>query len=156
MSPNARQIPLIAVWLILVAPGHRPGRPGGVMARRRLLQGLDDHLLDLGVGDRAGPARPWLIGQALQPLAHEPASPLGHRLGPDPQPLGHSDMGRALGTDQHDPRPQDHRLGAGATPRPTLQRLPLLPGQGPRRFGSATLCYARRLPFTQRTNASGH
>jgi len=76
----------------------------GVVVRRWPLQGGHDHLLDLVVGDRAGSARAWLIGQALQPLAHEPAPPLGHRLGPDAQLLGHRDVGCALGAGQHDPR----------------------------------------------------
>ena len=110
-------------------PGHRPGRPMGVVVGRWPLQGGHDHLLDLVVGDRAGPARPWLIRQALQPLAHEPTPPLGHRLRPDPQPGGHRDIGRALRAGQHDPRSQGQRLGTGAPPRPALQGLSFLLGQ---------------------------
>jgi hypothetical protein len=55
LSPNARQIREIAVWLVPVA--RAIDRVNQWVSRRRLLQGLNDHLLDLGVGDRAGPAR---------------------------------------------------------------------------------------------------
>src|SRR5215218_2514119 len=72
------------------------------MARWWLLQGLGDHLLDLGVADRAGPARPRLIRQALQPPGHEPTPPLGHCRGPDAQLLGDRLVGRSLGARQHD------------------------------------------------------
>lgn len=49
-SPKARQIRLIALWLMPVWAANRAGRPVGC-ARRALLQGLDDHPLDVFVGD---------------------------------------------------------------------------------------------------------
>jgi hypothetical protein len=42
---------------------------------RHALQRLDDHLVDLGVGDRPRPARPRLIHQPVQPVLREPVAP---------------------------------------------------------------------------------
>ena len=44
------------------------------------LQRLDDHLLDLLVGDLARPPRPRLIHQPIEATLDEPPAPLAHRL----------------------------------------------------------------------------
>jgi hypothetical protein len=98
---------------------HRPRRPVRRVARRRL-QRLDDHLLDLLVGDRPRPPRPRLIRQAIQAVLGKPRPPLGGHPARDPQP--HRDLGvlEATGRQEHDPRPQGQRLRARPPSRPAL------------------------------------
>jgi len=74
--------------------GHLPGRPVGGVGRG-LLQGLDQHPLDLLVGDRSRCARPWLVGQPFQPVGQKACAPLGHRRPRDAQPLGDLGVGGA-------------------------------------------------------------
>ena len=157
LRPNARQIREMADLAQPGGAGHRPGRPVGVVVGRRFPQRLGDHLLHLLVGDRARATWPRLIDQPVQPATHEPTSPLGDRLRPDPQPLGPGLVGRAFRARQHDPAAQRQRLGGGGPTRPAHQRLALLVGQHQRRFGSASLSHARQ-PTTiiQRINNSGH
>jgi site-specific DNA recombinase len=64
---------------------HRPRRPmRGVLGRA--LQGLDDHRLDLRVGDRARPPGPRLVGQPVEAMLGEPATPLAHHRAVNPEP----------------------------------------------------------------------
>jgi hypothetical protein len=45
----------------------------------RALQRFDDHLLDLGVGDRPGPPRTRLVAQPIQTQLGKPVTTLPHR-----------------------------------------------------------------------------
>jgi hypothetical protein len=58
--------------------GHRTRRPMRRIARRGL-QGLDDHLLGLGVGDLSRQPRSRLIGQALQAVLGKAIAPPAYR-----------------------------------------------------------------------------
>jgi hypothetical protein len=109
-------------------PGHAARRPGRGVGRG-LLQGLGDHLLHLGVGDRAGRARPWLVHQPFQPAGGEPPAPLADPGRVHAQPRAGLQVGQALGTGQHDPTAQRQCLAAAAASGPALQRLALLIGQ---------------------------
>ena len=64
---------------------HRARRPmSGVL--RRGLERLDDHLLDLVIGDRSRPPRARFIGQTVQPQPRETVAPLASRADRDSQP----------------------------------------------------------------------
>jgi hypothetical protein len=93
--------------------------------RRALLQGRNQHVLDLIQQDRRRPARPRLIHQARQPVRHEPGTPPGHRPRGDPQLGGHLLVRQSLGTGQHDLRAHRQRLRRLRPPRPAGQLLPL-------------------------------
>ena len=54
---------------------HRPGRPVRGIPRGRL-QGLDDHGLDLLVGDRAWSTRLGAVKESVEPISDEPVPPL--------------------------------------------------------------------------------
>ena len=103
-SPNARQIRDTADCVSPTSAGHRARRPvRGVLGRA--LQGLDDHLLDLGVGHRPRPPRTRLVGQAVKPISGKPIPPLAHRGVTDLQPLRRSRC-------SSDPRPPAARSAA--------------------------------------------
>jgi hypothetical protein len=115
----------------LAHPGrgrHRSRRPVRSV-RRRLLQRLDDHPLDLLIADRARFARTRLIVQPIQPLASESPAPLADRVFAAAQPRRDLDTRLTLSRRQHDPATQRERLRARRTPSPTLQHLPLLISQ---------------------------
>jgi class 3 adenylate cyclase len=143
--------------------GQAAGRPVGRIGGGGL-QGHDQHLLDLLVGDRAGRPGSRLVRQPLQPAGNKPRPPLGHRRPRDAQPLGDRGVGGALGTGQHDPTAQRQRLTGGAPPGPTLQRRAFLAGQRQlgqlgspaARRGISGRVHARTLPNQQPTNDSGH
>src|SRR3954467_11602203 len=96
---------------------------------RRVLRGrlkrLDDHLLDLSVGDLPWLPGPRLIGQPVQTMLGEPVTPPPRGRNVDPETL--SDLGglEALSGGQHDPRSLRQRLRARTPPRPRLQLLAL-------------------------------
>src|SRR4029450_13328257 len=117
-----------------------------VVVGRRLLQRLGDPLLDLLVGDRAGPARPRIIREPLQAFAHEPAHPLATRLLPDPQLLGDLLVARPLGTRQHDLGAQRQRLRGLGPPGPAHKRLPLVGGQYQGGLWSSSFGHDETLP----------
>ncbi len=106
LSPNARQIREIAVWFNPTAFAIDRVDQCAVTVGRRLFQRLDDHRLDLLIGDLPRRARPRLVRQALQPLDDEPRRhlPTVARVTPNAQPP--DVFGAPIGTRQHDPRPQ--------------------------------------------------
>lgn len=53
--------------------------------RRGLFQGGGDDVLDLVQQDRRRSARPRLVDQPIEASVHEPATPLRHRMLPNPQ-----------------------------------------------------------------------
>ena len=109
-------------------PGQFTFRPvRGALGR--LFQGPHYHLLDLGVGDRAGHPGAGLVAQPVQPAGQEPGPPLGDRGPADAQPRGDGDIGRAVRAGQHDPRPQRQPLRGLPPLRPVLQCPPLGFGQ---------------------------
>jgi len=73
---------------------HRTGAPVRGPTGRRL-QRAHDHAFDLIVGHGSWRARPRLVVQAVQPIAHEPGAPLAHRRGRQPQSLCHDHVGDA-------------------------------------------------------------
>ncbi len=76
---------------------------GGVGGR--LLEGLDDDLLDVVVGDGAGRSGAGLVRQPLQATGDEPGPPLAHRGLVDAQPLGDLVVRGSLDAGQHDATP---------------------------------------------------
>jgi hypothetical protein len=107
---------------------QRARRPVG-RSLWRALQGGRDHLLDLGVGDRARPAGAGLIDQPVQALGDKAPAPLTRHRPRDPQPLADLGVLQALGRGQHHPRARRQGLGALAPPRPGLQLLAFLIAQ---------------------------
>ncbi len=103
---------------------HRARRPMRRVPRRRL-ERLDDHLLDLGVGDLPGLPRPWLIGQPIQAMLAEAVAPAPRGRDVDPESLGDLGVVQTVGRGQHDPRALGQRLSARTPPRPRLQLLAL-------------------------------
>ena len=127
LSPNACQMSCTAVC---VSPTSGPSTASTSASRpRRALQRLDDHLIDLGVGDRPRPARPRLIHQPVQPIAREPVAPLADRRDRHAQIARDLAAARTLGRSEHDPRTQRQRLRGRPTPRPGLQLLTLTLGE---------------------------
>jgi hypothetical protein len=116
-------------------PGHGPGRPV-VRVGWGFLQGLGDHLLDLGIGDRAGHAGPRLINQAFQVSPQEAGAPFADGL------LMHAQLGtglhvrQPLGAGQHHPAPQGQRLAADRSLGPSPEGLAFVVGQHDRWCGS--------------------
>ena len=108
--------------------GHRCPRPvRGVVGLT--LQRRHDHLLDLGVGDHARRTRTWLISQPVEARLHEPPPPHPYRLRPHTDLSSHLLVGFTCRATQHDPTPLCQRLRRLRSPRPPLQRFPLLVGQ---------------------------
>ena len=108
--------------------GHRCPRPvRGVFGLT--LQRRHDHLLDLGVGDHARRTRTWLISQPVEARLHEPPPPHPYRLRPHTNLSSHLFVGFTCRATQHDPTPLCQRLRRLRSPRPPLQRFPLLVGQ---------------------------
>src|SRR4029077_20947532 len=99
-----------------------PCRPVGRVTRG-LLQGLDDHSLDVVVGDRAWRSRTRLLTQPIQPARQETLPPPPPRVTRDTELCTDRHVGAALGARQHDPAPQRQRLRTVASARPTLERL---------------------------------
>jgi hypothetical protein len=108
--------------------GHRCPRPvRGVFGLT--LQRRHDHRLDLGVGDHARRTRTWLISQPVEARLHEPPPPHPYRLRPHTDLSSHLLVGFTCRATQHDPTPLRQRLRRLRSPRPPLQRFPLLVGQ---------------------------
>ena len=86
-----------------------------------LLQGGDDHPLDVGVADRARRPGARLVEQALQPGLDKAGAPLADRLGRHPDPLGHRQVAHALPRQEDHPRPPGRARSrswcAGSSPR---------------------------------------
>ena len=97
-----------------------------------LFQRPRDHGLHLRVGDAPRGARPGFIEQAVHPPLRKPPPPPPHRLPRHADPLGHGPVGQAGRAGQHDPRALGERLCGLRAPRPALQGVALLGGQGNR------------------------
>ena len=82
--------------------GHRTSRPMRRVARSRF-ERLDDHLLDLGVGDLARLPRPRLVSQTVEPMLGEAVAPLPDRTDRDPEIARDLAVVGARGRGQHDP-----------------------------------------------------
>ena len=109
-------------------PGHRPRRPvGGV--DRRLLESLDDHRLDVVVGDGARGARARLVVETLEAIGQEPTAPLAHRVRIDAQSFTNLVHVSPIGAGQDNPTPQRQRLGTLRSSGPALERLALVVAQ---------------------------
>ena len=104
--------------------GHRPRRPVRRVRRVRL-QSAHEHVLDHRVGDLARRPRPRVVGQPVQAALREPAAPLRHRRRMTAQLRGEVVVRPPRRGAQHDPAPQNQRLGRLGPSRPPLQRLSL-------------------------------
>src|SRR4249919_127514 len=104
---------------------HRARRPmRGVP--RLLLQGLDDHPLDVLVGDLPRLAGPGLVMQAVQAALGEAPSPPAYGRAGATKALGDVDAALSVSRRQDDPAAQRQGLGAGGPAGPPLEHLSLL------------------------------
>lgn len=106
--------------------GHRTRGPmGGVFGF--LLQGFNDHCLDLVVGDLPWSTGPRVVGQPVHPILDEAPAPLAdHRLAHSER-FGHLPVGRAsIGATHDDARSHGHCLRALAPVGQAFERLALL------------------------------
>jgi len=132
---------------------HRPGRPvRGVLGRA--LQRLDDHLLDLLVGDRARPSGTRLVDEAVEAVLHKARTPLTGHIAMDSELAGDLRVVASVGRQQHDPRAQRERLRTRAPTRPRLQ-LATLNGRQRNRLKHRG-GHDHTLPTCPRINASRH
>src|SRR3954447_2624455 len=134
---------------------HNPGRsPRPHTVSRTDPERLDDHLLNLLVGDLARLTRPRLVGQPIKSVHREAVAPLAHGADRDPQLARDLGVVRSRGGREHDPRPQSQSL---STRSPSLPRLQLPRSSTVNSIGTATgEGMTPTLPHTTRINASGH
>ena len=92
-----------------------------------LLQGFNDHCLDLVVGDLPWSTGPRVVGQPVHPILDEAPAPLAdHRLAHSER-FGHLPVGRAsIGATHDDARSHGHCLRALAPVGQAFERLALL------------------------------
>ena len=128
LSPNARQIRLMADWDIPVAAAIDRVDRCVALSGLGLQRGHDDPL-NVFVADRAGLARSGLVVKAIEPALSKTHPPLAHRGVSATQPGGDVDAALPLSSGQHDPCPQRQRLGRLGSARPALEHLPLLIGE---------------------------
>ena len=64
---------------------------------------LGDHRVDIGIGDRARPARPRLVDQAVEPLGLKRRAPLGDRVAVHAEALRDLAGPQSFGHQQDDP-----------------------------------------------------
>ena len=134
---------------------HRARRPMRRVPRRGL-QRLDDHLLDLLVGDRPRLPRPRLIDQPIQAMLGETRERhLRDHRPLHPEPLGDLGVLQTLGRQQHDPRALRQRLRARAPPRPRLQLRALL-ARSAQSATATRIGHTPPIPRCHRINASRH
>jgi len=129
--------------------GHRTCRPVGGIGGL-FLQGLDDHLFDLVVGDGAGGARPRVIGQPIEAVFNEALPPLADHGIAHPQMTGDLLVGVSFGTAHHDARPQGHGLRALSSVGQPLERQSLFGGEHQLGLGASSWCH-RCLPLSVMT-----
>jgi hypothetical protein len=155
-------------------PGHRRLRQADPLGQRPCtpvrrigrggFQGVNQHVFNVGVGDAARRAWPWLIEQARHPVLDEALAPFADRR------QGHVQRGRdrrvrlARRTPQDDPRPQRQRLRGGGAAGVALEGLTLARAQDERQDRSADVhwgvslytTYERRPIIVSRTSDSVH
>ena len=107
------------------------------------LEGLDDHSLDIVIGDGSWCSRSWLVVQRVDAMNHEPVAPLADRHPVHARVACDLAVGTAVRVGEHDPAPQRQR-GARwhhAVVDPRLRR---------RRRGGRTSPGRRVRPFGRR------
>ena len=127
------------------------GHPAGAPVGGRLglgFQRLGDDPLDVGVGDRAGGARPGLVGQPLRPPLDEPTPPGADGGRADTELEGDGLIVRPLGAGQDDLGAGGQSLSALGSRGPGLQGLPLVVGQDQfgHRSGHGSVSFRETLP----------
>jgi hypothetical protein len=73
---------------------------------RGFFERLDDHRLDVIVGDGARCARARFVVETIEPVSQEPTAPLAHRVRIDAQSLSDFVHVSAISAGQDNPTPQ--------------------------------------------------
>src|SRR5207245_742990 len=116
--------------------GHRPSAPvRGVLGSR--LQGLDEDLFDLFVGDLARRSRALLVQESRQPQRNVARAPLSYRLICNPKLTGNCRIGDLVGAAQDDAGALGESVSSLRALAPTEQGLPVLVGERQRCLGAA-------------------
>jgi len=133
--------------------GHRPRAPVGLALRGRF-ERLDDHRLDVRVGDRPWPADPGLIQQARESALDESLSPFPHGAIGGAIPTRHHRVRRHVGAREHQASPKrQETIHVGSLRQPyQFGALDFCDHQG--RLGTTDLCHApykitRRIVFLE-------
>src|SRR5215204_1585014 len=108
-----------------------------------LLQGLDDHSLDVVVADRARGTRTRVVMEPVEAAFDEPSTPLADRRPMHTETRRDLDIAAALRAGQHDAAPQRQRLRRGMPSSPPRQRFRLVVIEDQRCLRTSRRCHDR-------------